>query len=138
MLNKILLIGNLVADPELRYTPAGTPVTTFRIAVNRKFRTPSGEVREDPLFVNIVTWNKNATNCAQFLKKGSQVFVDGRLSIRSYDKDNQRKWITEIVAGEVKFLGSRRVPEEIQEQEEKPEEIAEEIPPVELEEGEIP
>lgn len=105
ILNKIMLIGRLTKDPELRYTPNGAAVASFTLAVNRRFFSPSGEKEAD--FIPIVVWNKPAENCAKYLTKGSQAAVDGRLQIRTYDgNDGNRRWVTEVVADNVEFLSS--------------------------------
>ena len=102
-LNQVVLIGNLTRDPELRYTPDGTPVTSFTIAVNRPFVNRQGEREAD--FVPIVVWKKQAETCSEYLMKGSQVAIEGRLQVRNYeDKDGIRKWVTEVVARRVDFL----------------------------------
>jgi len=102
-LNQVVLIGNLARDPELRYTPDGTPVTSFTIAVNRTFVNRQGEREAD--FVPIVVWRKRAETCSEYLMKGSQVAVEGRLQVRNYeDKDGIKKWVTEVVARRVDFL----------------------------------
>ncbi len=103
MLNRVIVIGNLVEEPELRYTPNGTAVGKLRIAVTRTFN------RDESDFFNIVTWRKTAENCANYLKKGSQVGVEGRLQTRSYEaQDGQKRWVTEIVADNVHFLGGKQ------------------------------
>lgn len=99
MLNRVILIGRLTQDPELRYTQNGTAVASFTVAVNRKFK------RDEADFVPVVVWNKAAENCANYLGKGRLVAVEGRLQIRSYEtQDGQRRRVTEVVADEVKFL----------------------------------
>jgi single-strand DNA-binding protein len=103
--NRVILMGNLASDPELRYTPQGTPVATFRLAVNRAFKDAAGELKEDTMFVTVVTWTKTAELCTQYLNKGRGVLVDGRMNIREYEKDSERRWITEVVANRVVFLG---------------------------------
>ncbi|MEE0435947.1 MAG: single-stranded DNA-binding protein [Peptococcaceae bacterium] len=103
-MNKVILIGRLTADPELRYTPNGAAVCSFRIAVDRPFTSQGGEREAD--FINIVVWNKAAENTAKYMSKGRQIAVEGRLQIRSYDgNDGQRRWVTEVVADRVEFLG---------------------------------
>ena len=103
MLNRVILIGRLVADPELRYTQSGTAVTNFRLAVDRSFTNQSGERETD--FIPIVVWDKQAETCANYLNKGRLVAVDGRLQVRSYDaQDGSRRWVTEVVAQDVRFL----------------------------------
>jgi single-strand DNA-binding protein len=104
-LNKVLLIGNLTRDPELRYLTTGRAVTTFSIAVNRNFTTQSGEKKEETTFVRIVTWDKRAEVCNEYLKKGSPVFVEGRLQSRTWEaQDGSKRSTTEIVANSVQFL----------------------------------
>ncbi len=102
-LNRVILIGNLTRDPELRYTPDGTPVASFTIAVNRAFTTRQGEREAD--FIPIVVWRKRAETCSEYLAKGSQVAVEGRLQIRNYeDKDGIKRRVAEVVAWSVQFL----------------------------------
>ncbi|HOB34766.1 MAG: single-stranded DNA-binding protein [Firmicutes bacterium] len=105
MLNRVILIGRLTRDPELKYIPSGTPVATFTLAVNRPFTNKMGEREAD--FVPIVVWRKQAENCANYLSKGSLVAVDGRLQVRSYEQDGQRRYVTEVVAEDVRFLDGR-------------------------------
>ncbi len=106
-MNKVILIGRLTKDPELRYTPAnGVAVATFTLAVNRPFTNQQGEQEAD--FIRVVVWRKQAENCANYLNKGSQAAVEGRLQIRSYeDREGQRRWITEVEANYVQFLGKK-------------------------------
>lgn len=106
-LNKVLLIGNLTRDPELRYTPQGTAVCTFGLATNRSWTTEQGEKKEATEFMNVVAWTRLAEICAEYLNKGKQVYVEGRLSTREYDaQDGQKRRITEVIANEVIFLGT--------------------------------
>jgi len=103
MLNKAILIGRLCRDPELRYTTNGVAVAGFTLAVDRSFTNAQGKKETD--FIPIVTWQKLAETCANYLKKGRLVAVDGRLQIRSYDAaDGQKKQVAEIVAEAVQFL----------------------------------
>ncbi|MBC1746899.1 single-stranded DNA-binding protein [Listeria seeligeri] len=103
MMNRVVLVGRLTKDPELRYTPAGLAVATFTLAVNRTFTNQKGEREAD--FINCVVWRKPAENVANFLKKGSMAGVDGRVQTRYYDdKDGKRVYVTEIVAESVQFL----------------------------------
>ncbi|MDB5085858.1 MAG: ssb [Bacilli bacterium] len=103
MLNRIILIGRLTADPELRYTNSGTAVASFSLAVDRPRPNQNGERETD--FINIVVWQKQAELCAQYLKKGRLAAVDGRLQIRSYDnKEGQKVRVAEVVAESVRFL----------------------------------
>lgn len=133
-LNQVVLIGNLTRDPELRYTPDGTPVASFTIAVNRPFVNRQGEREAD--FVPIVVWRKRAETCSEYLMKGSQVAIQGRLQVRNYeDKDGIRKWVTEVIAGRVDFLQrlKKQFPSQIL-QEETQNEI-DRVPLVEEEKG---
>lgn len=107
-LNKVQLIGNLTRDPELKYTPAGTAVVTFTIATNRSWNTEAGEKKEEADFTRIVAWQKLAEICGQLLKKGTKVYVEGRLSNRSYqDKDGQTKYISEVVINDMIMLDKK-------------------------------
>ena len=106
MFNKVIMVGNLVADPELRYTAQGTPVATLRIAVNSRFRSGE-EYKEEALFIDVVVWGKQGESCSQYLSKGRQVLVEGRLQERSWETDGQKRNKMEIVANNVKFLGRK-------------------------------
>lgn len=103
MFNRIILIGNLTKDPELRYTPQGTPVSTFRIAVNTRYKQ-SDEAREDTLFIDVVTFGKQAETCSQYLNKGKSVLVEGRLQERRWESEGQQRSKFEVVAQTVRFL----------------------------------
>lgn len=108
-LNKVMLIGNLGRDPEMRYTPSGRPVTTFSVATNRSWKTSDGERRSETEWFNIVAWGSLAEICNQYLKKGQQVYLEGRLQSRSWeDDDNVKHQTTEVVAKEMIMLGDRR------------------------------
>lgn len=108
-LNKVQLIGNLTRDPELRYTPSGTAVCTFGLATNRSWTTQSGETKEQTEFHRIVSWNKLAELCSQLLVKGRKVYVEGRLSTRSWTaQDNTQRTTTEIVIEDMIILDSRK------------------------------
>ncbi|MEQ2527897.1 single-stranded DNA-binding protein [Robertmurraya yapensis] len=103
MMNRVVLVGRLTKDPELRYTPNGVPVATFTLAVNRTFSNQQGEREAD--FINCVIWRRPAENVANFLKKGSLAGVDGRIQTRNYEgQDGKRVYVTEIVAESVQFL----------------------------------
>ncbi|MGI6575073.1 MAG: single-stranded DNA-binding protein [bacterium] len=107
MLNKVILIGRLVQDPELRYTASGVPVASLRLAVDRPFTNRQGERGTD--FINIVAWRRLAEICSQNLGKGRLIAISGRLQVRSFDTaEGQRRWITEVVADEVRFLDRPR------------------------------
>lgn len=108
-LNKVELIGNLTRDPELRYTPQGTGVCTFGLATNRSWTTDGGEKREDVEYHKIVAWNKLGELCSQLLAKGRKVYVEGRLSTRSWTaQDGSARQTTEIVISDMIILDSRR------------------------------
>lgn len=106
MFNKVILIGNLTKDPELRYTPQGTPVSTFRIAVNTRYKQ-SEEAREDTLFIDVVTFGKQAETCSQYLSKGKSVLVEGRLQERRWESEGQQRSKFEVVAQTVRFLSRK-------------------------------
>ncbi len=109
-LNKAELIGNLTRDPELRYTPSGTPVCTFSLATNRQWVTESGEKKEDVEFHRLVAWQKLAEICGKFLAKGRKVWVQGRLQTRSWTgQDGQQRQVTEIVVEDMIILDSKGV-----------------------------
>jgi single-strand DNA-binding protein len=104
-LNRVLLIGNLTRPPELRYTPSGTAVADMRMAVSRSYTTQSGEKRDETAFLTVIAWGKTAENCSEYLDKGSQIFVEGRIQTRDWEgKDGQKRSATEIVADRVQFL----------------------------------
>jgi single-strand DNA-binding protein len=114
-LNKVMVIGNLGTDPEMRFTPNGNPVTSFRIASSRSFTAPDGERKQETEWFTVVTWSKLAEQCNQFLSKGRKAYVEGRLRTRSWEgKDGQKHFTTEIVANRVIFLdrpGAAPLPE---------------------------
>ena len=104
-LNKVLIIGNLGSDPELRNTPSGQSVATFNVATNRKWTDKAGQNQEQTEWHRIVVWGRQAENCQQYLSKGRQVFIEGRLQTRQWDdKDGNKRYTTEIVAQSVQFL----------------------------------
>jgi single-strand DNA-binding protein len=105
-LNKVILIGNLTRDPELRSTPGGTSVVNFGIAVNRRYTNRDGEKVEDVDFFNIVVWGKMGETCHTYIKKGTPVAIEGRLSSRSWQtEDGQKRTAVEVIAENVQFLG---------------------------------
>lgn len=107
-LNRVQLIGNLTRDPELRYTPSGTAVTSFGLATNRSWTTDTGEKHEESEFHNIVAWNKLAELCSQFLVKGRKVYVEGRLATRNWTgQDGVQKSRTEIVIDDMILLDNK-------------------------------
>lgn len=106
MLNRVILIGRLTRDPELRYTPAGVAVTQFTLAVDRPFSNSQTKEREAD-FINIVTWRQLAETCANYLRKGRLTAVEGRMQVRNYDNNEGRKvYVTEVIADNVRFLES--------------------------------
>jgi single-strand DNA-binding protein len=108
-LNKVMLIGRLGRDPEMRYTPSGRPVTTFSMATSRTWNTSEGERRTETEWFNVVAWGSLAEICKQFLIKGQQVYVEGRLQTRHWeDTEGNKHSVTEIVANEMIMLGERR------------------------------
>ena len=107
-LNKVMVIGNMGRDPEMRYTPSGKPVTSFSLASSRSWVAPGGERREETEWFNVVAWGGLAEICNQKLYKSQQVYVEGRLQTRSWEDDNgQRHFRTEIVASDMIILGPR-------------------------------
>ncbi len=106
--NKVMLMGNLTRDPELRYTNTGTPVANLRLAVNRTYKTQAGEERQETCFVNVVVLGKQALPCSEYLGKGSLAFVEGRLQSREWETDGQKRSIIEVVANFVQFLSGKR------------------------------
>jgi len=110
-LNKIMLIGNVGSDPEMRFTPSGSPVASFRIATNRVYNTPDGARKQETDWFTVVAWNKLAEQCNQFLGKGKLVYVEGRLRNRSWDgTDGQKHFRTEVIASRVTFLDRMSAP----------------------------
>ena len=107
-LNKVFLMGNLTRDPELRYVPSGAPVTTFGLAVNRRYVTQQGEKKDEVCFVRIVVFGKQAESCSQHLSKGRLVFIEGRLQYRSWEQDGQKRSMLDVIADRVQFLGGQR------------------------------
>lgn len=106
MINRVILAGRLGKDPEVRFTPSGQAVANFTVATTEKWRDQQGQMQERTEWHNIVVWGKQAETCGQYLSKGRQVFIEGRIQTRSYDdKDGNKRYITEIVAQNVKFLG---------------------------------
>src|SRR4030067_2462055 len=110
-LNKVMLLGNLTRDPELRYTPQGTAVCTFGMATNKQWKTESGDTKDEAEFHRIVAWTKLAEICAQLLKKGRRVYVEGRLRTRSWQgQDGAQRQTTEIVISDMVLLDSKGAP----------------------------
>lgn len=108
-LNKVMIIGHLGRDPEMRYTPSGRPVTTFSVATTRTWSTADGERREETEWFNVVAWGSLAEICNQHLRKGQQVYLEGRLQTRRWDdQEGKKHFTTELVAKEMIVLGERR------------------------------
>ena len=130
-LTKIMLIGNLGSDPEMRFTPSGTPVTSFSIATNRVYTAPDGERKQETEWFRVTAWRKQAESCNQFLTKGKLVYVEGSLRTRTWeDRDGQRRTTLEVNADRVLFLDRQAVaplPSE-----EFPVDVAEEVEPEDL------
>jgi len=104
-LNKVMIIGNIGSDPEMRFTANGKPVTSFRVATNQAYTTTEGERKEETEWFTVVAWNKLAEQCNQFLSKGRLVYAEGRLRTRSWDgQDGIKHYRTEIIASRVSFL----------------------------------
>lgn len=108
-LNKVMIIGRLGTEPEMRYTPSGNPVTTFRVASSRQWKDSNGEPREETEWFSVVTWNKLAEICSQYLGKGARVYLEGRLQTRSWEdhQSGQMRYKTEVVASDMIILESR-------------------------------
>jgi single-strand DNA-binding protein len=105
--NKVILIGNLTKDPEIRYTPSGTPVANFRLAVNHKYKQGE-DLKEEVCYIDVVVFGKQAENCGQYLNKGQSVIVDGRLQERRWEtEDGQKRSKHEVVAQAVRFMPKR-------------------------------
>lgn len=114
MLNRSILIGRLTKDPELRYTPAGVAVANFFLAVDRPFTNAEGEREAD--FIPITTWRELAETCANYLRKGRMIAVEGRIQTRNYENDEgKRIYVTEVVADNVRFLDSNKEDEPVEE-----------------------
>ncbi len=131
-LNKVMIIGNLGSEPEMRFTPNGNPVTSFRVATNRVYTTAEGERKEETEWFTVVAWNKLAEQCNQFLTKGRLVYAEGRLRTHTWEsQDGQKHYRTEIIANRVTFLDRQAVaplPEEKSEESGVGELEAEDIP----------
>lgn len=106
MVNKVILVGNLGRDPELRFTPSGRPVAKFSVATSERWVDQDNQRQERTEWHNVVVWGKQAEACGQYLSKGRQVYVEGSIRSRSYDdKDGNKRYVTEIIARDVRFLG---------------------------------
>ena len=112
-LNKVFIIGNLTRDPELRYIPSGAAVVTFTVAVNRVYKSQSGEKKEQTSFIRVVVWGRRAEVCGEYLSKGSPVFVEGRLQSRDWEtQEGQKRNTVEVIADNIQFLraGGKQAP----------------------------
>lgn len=110
-MNKVFLLGHLARDPEMRYTPNGVAVTTFTLAVNRPKSKDGAE--QQPDWISCVVWQKTAENCANYLRKGSKILVEGRIQTRSFDdKEGNKRYVTEVVGENVQFLSPRNQSEQ--------------------------
>lgn len=104
-LNRVLLAGNLVRDPELKETSNGHCMTTFPVAINKRWRTSNGEVKKDTSFFRVIVWNSTAEHCARYLKKGRAVLVEGRLETRTFrNSEGKTQYLTQVVGDQVTFL----------------------------------
>jgi len=108
-LNKVLVIGNCGKEPEMRFTPSGKPTTSFSVAAGRSYTTQDGERKDETEWFNVITWGKLAEFCNQYINKGQQVYVEGRLQTRSWEgQDGVTKYRTEVIANQVLLLGAKR------------------------------
>jgi len=109
-LNKVMLIGNVGTDPEMRYTPSGIPVTSFRVATSRVYTTAEGERKQETEWFTVVAWRKQAESCSQFLAKGQKVYAEGSLRTRAWEgRDGQKRTAVEVIATRVLFLDRQAV-----------------------------
>lgn len=107
-MNRVFLVGNLTRDPEVRYLPSGQAVAELRLAVTSKYRTQSGEDKEDTVFADVNVWGRTAENCGQYLSKGAPALVEGRLKLDQWEKDGKKNSKLYVVADRVQFLGAPR------------------------------
>ena len=129
-LNKVMIIGNVGSEPEMRFTPAGKPVTTFSVATNHNYTSPEGERKEETEWFTVVAWNRLAEQCNQFLTKGRLIYSEGRLHTRKWEgQDGQKHYRTEVIASRVSFLDKKGTPSV---EGEKPEEPEGEIEPEDI------
>ncbi len=113
-LNQVTLVGNLTKDPEPKFTTSGQCVVNLRIATNRKYKTGGGEWKEEVTYIGVEVWGKQAEACSEYLKKGSPVLIEGRLTLKEWEKDGQKRSQLEVTAERVQFLsGGKAKPEEI-------------------------
>lgn len=107
-LNRVFLIGNLTRDPEVRYLKSGQAVCELRLAISRRFKTTTGEERDETCYVNVVVWGRQGEACGQYLSKGSPLLVDGRLQYEEWEKDGQKSNRLRVVADRTQFIGAPR------------------------------
>ena len=131
-LNKVMIIGHLGRDPEMRYTPSGRPVASFSVAVSRNWKSSNGERKSETEWFKIVAWGRLAEICKEYLHKGQQVYIEGRLQTRKWeDKEGQQRTSVEVVANEMTMLGERR-------EKGMSDNLSAEPPPPEMDEDEFP
>lgn len=106
--NKVIILGNLGREPELKYTPSGTPVCRIAVATTRTWKDKQGAKQEETEWHRVSVWGKSAEHCNNYLAKGRQVYVEGRIKTSSYEQDGVKKWSTEIVADTVQFIGAKQ------------------------------
>lgn len=132
-LNRVILIGRLTRDPELKYTPGGVATTQFTLAVDRPFQKEGGQREAD--FIPVVTWRQLAETCANYLKKGRLTAIEGRIQVRSYDnKEGKRVYVTEVIADNVRFLESGKDEAGI----EKADQLLKDSYPISIDDGDLP
>ncbi len=135
-LNKVMIIGNVGNEPEMRFTPNGNPVTSFRVATNRVYTTAEGERRQETEWFTLVTWNRLAENCNQFLTKGRPIYAEGRMHTRTWEsQDGQKHSLPEIIASRVIFLDKQAMaalPEDREDKEDREEEGGAELTPEDI------
>ena len=109
--NKVILMGNLTRDPEVRYLPSGKAVADLGLAISSRYRTQDGEQKEEGCFVNCSVFGKQAENCGQYLSKGRQVLIEGRLHFEQWEKDGQKRSALKVIGDRVQFMGGGRGPD---------------------------
>lgn len=105
--NRVILLGNLTRDPELRYTASGQAICNLGLAINRQWRDKNDQLQKETTFLRVTVWGKTGENCANHLKKGSKALVEGRLQSRSWEKDGEKRTSLDVVADSVRFLGGK-------------------------------
>lgn len=131
-LNRVMLIGNVGTEPEMRFTPNGTPVTSFRVATSRVYTTSDGERKQETEWFTVVAWRKQAESCSQFLTKGQRVYVEGSLRTRAWEgRDGQKRTTVEVIATRVLFL-DRQASAALPSEEPPTEPVEDEVEPEDL------